>query len=278
MEYEGKVYEDRGRTMILGRFCFLAPCVCWRIFKPLNWFTHTYTRFGLTRALSVFTMRLFNGLASLLAGAGLVQATLQIVSGGTWSAVRNKHSPSSILLPSSPSSQRGNHPANLCHDTIQTNTGRHIQAHGAGVTKVGSTYYLIGEDKTEGSAFQNINCYSSTNLVEWTYVGALLSRTTAAGDLGPSRVVERPKVIYNSATKKYVMYMHIDSSSYGEAKIGVATSDTVCGKYTYLSSWQPLGFQSRDIGLFQDDDGSAYLLTEDVSSEITHWIPFNLLS
>ncbi|UQC84676.1 galactan 1,3-beta-galactosidase [Colletotrichum lupini] len=175
-------------------------------------------------------MRLFNGLASLLAGAGLAQATLQVVSGGTWSA---------------------------------TNTGRHIQAHGAGVTKVGSTYYLIGEDKTEGSAFQNINCYSSTNLVEWTYVGALLSRTTAAGDLGPSRVVERPKVIYNSATKKYVMYMHIDSSNYGEAKIGVATSDTVCGKYTYLSSWQPLGFQSRDIGLFQDDDGSAYLLTED---------------
>ncbi|KAJ0301245.1 hypothetical protein COL5a_007620 [Colletotrichum fioriniae] len=175
-------------------------------------------------------MRLFNGLASLLAGAGLAQATLQIVSGGTWSA---------------------------------TNTGRHIQAHGAGVTKVGSTYYLIGEDKTEGSAFQNINCYSSTNLVEWTYVGALLSRTTAAGDLGPSRVVERPKVIYNSATKKYVMYMHIDSSNYGEAKVGVATSDTVCGKYTYLSSWQPLGFQSRDIGLYQDDDGSAYLLTED---------------
>lgn len=158
-------------------------------------------------------------------------------------------------------------------DTFQTNTGRHIQAHGAGVTKVGSTYYLIGEDKTEGSAFQNINCYSSTNLVEWTYVGALLSRTTAAGDLGPSRVVERPKVIYNSATKKYVMYMHIDSSNYGEAKVGVATSDTVCGKYTYLSSWQPLGFQSRDIGLYQDDDGSAYLLTEDVSAEIPYWVP-----
>lgn len=94
MEDEGKVYEDRGRTTISGRFCFLAPCVCWRIFKPLNWFTYTYTHFGLTRALSVFTMRLFNGLASLLAGAGLAQATLQIVSGGTWSAVRNKHSPS----------------------------------------------------------------------------------------------------------------------------------------------------------------------------------------
>lgn len=137
-----------------------------------------------------------------------------------------------------------------------------MQAHGAGVIQVGSTYYLIGEDKTNGSAFQNVNCYSSTDLVSWTYVGALLSQTSS-GDLGPNRVVERPKVIYNSSTKKYVLWMHIDSSSYGEAKVGVATGDSVCGKYSYIGSWQPLGFQSRDMGLFQDDDGSAYLLTED---------------
>lgn len=57
--------------------------------------------------------------------------------------------------------------------------------------------------------------------------------------------------------------MHIDSSSYGEAKVGVATGDSVCGKYTYLSSWQPLGYQSRDQSVFQDDDGKAYLLSED---------------
>ncbi len=140
-----------------------------------------------------------------------------------------------------------------------------MQAHGAGVIKVGSTYYMIGEDKTNGSAFQNVNCYSSTNLVEWTYVGALLSQTSS-GDLGPNRVVERPKVIYNDSTGKYVLYMHIDSSSYGEAKVGVATGNSVCGSYTYQGSFQPLGFQSRDLGLFKDDDGSAYLLTEDVGS------------
>lgn len=76
--------------------------------------------------------------------------------------------------------------------------------------------------------------------------------------------MERPKVIYNSSTKKYVLYMHIDSSDYAEAKVGIATSDTVCGKYSYLGSWRPLGYQSRDLGLFQDDDGKGYLLTEDV--------------
>jgi sucrose-6-phosphate hydrolase SacC (GH32 family) len=124
---------------------------------------------------------------------------------------------------------------------------------------------MIGEDKTGGSAFQNINCYSSTNLVEWTYVGALLTRQSS-GDLGPSRVVERPKVVFNQRTGQYVLYMHIDSSNYGEAKVGVATGSSVCGQYSYRGSFRPgNNRESRDMGLFVDDDGTGYLLTEDVS-------------
>ncbi|KAK9548004.1 hypothetical protein V6Z79_008822 [Aspergillus fumigatus] len=170
-------------------------------------------------------MLLTSRLVAALALAGTAIASLQIIPGGTWTA---------------------------------SGTNQHVQAHGG----VGSTYYWIGENKLNGSAFQSINCYYSENLVEWTYVGELLSRQSS-GDLGPNRVVERPKVLYNEATRKYVMWMHIDDSSYKEAKTGVATSSSVCGKYTYLGSFQPLGQQSRDMGLFKDDDGSAYLLTED---------------
>ncbi|MCJ1444787.1 MAG: hypothetical protein MMC23_005289 [Stictis urceolatum] len=172
---------------------------------------------------------LLSKVSSALGFAALATATLQIIPGGTWTA---------------------------------TNTGKHIQAHGAGVIEVDGTYYLIGEDKTDGSAFQNVNCYSSKDLVQWGYVGALLTRQSS-GDLGPNRVVERPKVIYNSSTKQYVLYMHIDDSSYGEAKVGVATGSSPCGTYSYRGSFQPLGQQSRDTNLFQDDDGTAYLLTED---------------
>lgn len=64
--------------------------------------------------------------------------------------------------------------------------------------------------------------------------------------------------------------MHIDSSDYKDAKIGVAIGDTVCGKYTYLRSERPLGFESRDSGVFVDDDGKGYLLTEDV--RISLWL------
>ena len=104
--------------------------------------------------------------------------------------------------------------------------------------QVNGTYYMMGEDTSGGSSFSNVNCYSSNDLVQWTFAGALLSRTTS-GDLGPNRVVERPKVIYNDKTKKYVLWMHMDSGSYGEARVAVATGDTVCGKYQYIKSFQP---------------------------------------
>ncbi|WP_037914291.1 RICIN domain-containing protein [Actinacidiphila yeochonensis] len=148
----------------------------------------------------------------------------------------------------------------------QDSAGNALQLHGLGIVKAGSTWYGFGENKagesSSDAAFQSVSCYSSTDLAHWTRQSDALTRQDG-GDLGPNRVVERPKVVYNSATSTYVMYLHIDNSSYGEAKVGVATSSTPCGPYAYRGSFQPLGQQSRDIGLFQDTDGSAYLLTED---------------
>jgi hypothetical protein len=146
--------------------------------------------------------------------------------------------------------------------TVWTDTsGNTIQAHGEGITKVGNTYYWLGEDKTNGSPFQNIKCYSSTDLRTWTFVANVLTRQ-ASGDLGPNRVVERPHVIFNASTSTYVMYMHIDSSSYSERKAGVATSSSVCGGYTYRGSFKPLGHDSLDDNLFLDG-GTAYFMSED---------------
>jgi Glycosyl hydrolases family 43/Ricin-type beta-trefoil lectin domain-like len=145
-------------------------------------------------------------------------------------------------------------------------SGAALQMHGLGIVKAGSTWYGFGENKagesSSNAAFQSVPCYSSTDLAHWTYQQAALTRQSS-GDLGPDRVVERPKVIHNAGTGQYVMYLHIDSSSYGDARVGVATSSTPCGPYAYRGSFRPLGYQSRDIGLFQDTDGSAYLLTED---------------
>src|SRR5581483_1595005 len=71
--------------------------------------------------------------------------------------------------------------------------GNVIQAHGEGIIEVDGKYYLLGEDKTNGSAFQNVKCYSSTDLKNWTFVSNVLTRQ-ASGDLGPNRIIERPHV------------------------------------------------------------------------------------
>ena len=153
--------------------------------------------------------------------------------------------------------------------TATDTSGKALQLHGLGIVKVGSTWYGFGEDKagenSDNTTFQDIPCYSSTDLSHWTLRGLALTQQPS-GDLGPNRIVERPKVIYNQSTHTYVMYLHIDNSSYSEAKVGVATSATPCGPYTYRGSFQPLGFQSRDMSLFQDSDGTAYLLSEDRSN------------
>jgi hypothetical protein len=119
------------------------------------------------------------------------------------------------------------------------------QLHGVGVLKVGDTYYAYGEDKTNGGQFTAVACYSSKDLVTWKRGPDALS-LQASGDLGPNRVIERPKVLYNAGTHKYVMWMHVDSPSYGDARAGVAESSTPCGPYTYLGSSRPLGQLSRD--------------------------------
>ena len=147
--------------------------------------------------------------------------------------------------------------------TWDATNGSMITAHGAGMIKVGSTYYMIGEVDSSGGGFQGINCYSSTDLATWTFVADILP-PQSSGDLVTSDLVERPKVLYNSSTSKYVMWMHIWN---GDA-VGYATSSSVCGTYTYQGSSQPLGNESFDIGSFQDTDGTAYLLSANYDNGI----------
>ena len=141
-------------------------------------------------------------------------------------------------------------------------SGDIIQAHGAGMIKVGDTFYWFGEDKTHGFQFQNFKCYSSKDLVHWKFESNALPMQPN-GDMGPNRVGERPKVLYNKITKKYVMYAHCESPNYADAKVAVAESNSVTGPYSLLASFRPLGHQSRDMTLFEDDNGSAYLIHED---------------
>ncbi len=157
-------------------------------------------------------------------------------------------------------------PASAAPVTIDNNgfqfkdtSGNVIQAHGGGVIKVGSYYYLFGENRNPNGTFKAVSCYRSADLKNWEYRGDVLTSSSAA-ELNVSNI-ERPKVIYNSSTGKYVMWMHWENGvDYGQARTAVASSSTVDGSYTYHGSFRPLGNDSRDMTVF-NDNGTAYLVS-----------------
>lgn len=127
------------------------------------------------------------------------------------------------------------------------NRGIHINAHGGGMLKVGKTWYWFGEHKVEGrtgnSAQVGVHCYSSRDLYNWKDEGIALKVVTddPEHDITRGCILERPKVIYNRKTGKYVMWFHLEpkGKGYSGALSGIAVSDRVTGPYTYLKAVRP---------------------------------------
>jgi hypothetical protein len=146
---------------------------------------------------------------------------------------------------------------------ILDDNGLFLHTHGGGLIRVGAYYYWFGENRNYNTddTFHAVSCYRSTNLRDWEFRNHVL-RSSDDPDLDFSKI-ERPKVIYNPATKRFVMWMHKEwGNNYVEARAAVASCDTVDGNYTYHGSFRPEGTNmSRDCTLFVDDDGSAYFLS-----------------
>ena len=148
------------------------------------------------------------------------------------------------------------------------NRGKHIQAHGGSVLKVGDVWYWFGEDRMEENGKSGkprerwVACYASRDLMRWEFRARVAGGPPPEKDLGAPYVFERPKVFHNTKTGKFVMYVHLDDAGYHYARVAVFVSDKVDGHYQFVHSFRPLGQESRDIGQFVDDDGSAYLIFE----------------
>jgi hypothetical protein len=164
--------------------------------------------------------------------------------------------------------------------------GQPINAHGGGMLFHKGTYYWYGENKAGRTWLPKstkawdgyrvdvtgIRCYSSKDLLRWQNEGLVLKAVSddPDHDLHPSKVCERPKVLFNPRTKKFVMWMHIDSQDYKSARAGVAVADQPTGPFTYLESVRPEGQDSRDQTLFQDDDGKAYRIYSSEDNDTTY--------
>ncbi|MDR2138938.1 MAG: glycoside hydrolase family 43 protein [Tannerella sp.] len=127
------------------------------------------------------------------------------------------------------------------------NQGVHINAHGGGILLCDGVYYWYGEHKTEGEAGNLANvgfhCYSSRNLYQWQDEGIVLNVMPegSGSEIEKGCIMERPKVIYNAKTGKYVMWFHFEpvGGGYAGARSGLAVSDRPAGPFTFVGTVRP---------------------------------------
>lgn len=149
-------------------------------------------------------------------------------------------------------------PGSTWNDT----SGSAINAHGGCVVYHDGYYYWFGEQRSTNKS-DGISCYRSKDFYSWTKLSRAVTptgtKTDENRDIASGRTLERPKVIYNERTGKWVMWIHWENGNdYGQAKCAVCTADKVEGPYTLSDVFRPNGCDSRDQTLFLDDDGTAY--------------------
>lgn len=120
-----------------------------------------------------------------------------------------------------------------------------MHAHGAGVVPPGDhpsgragQYFIVGTSQKMPPSWlsDSVNLYSSTDLQHWSFEAEIFhsSQITTPWQPTPEPYrMERPKILYNQKTSKYVMWFHLDDAAFSMGMVGVATADTIRGPYTY---------------------------------------------
>lgn len=119
-------------------------------------------------------------------------------------------------------------------------------------------YYWYGENRPEHGFVTEVGVevYSSTDLMNWTDEGVALAVSEEAGSpIERGCIMERPKVVRNPKTGKYIMLFHLElkGQGYAAARVGFAESDSPVGPFRFVRSLRPnagkwpADFSRRDI-------------------------------
>ena len=121
-------------------------------------------------------------------------------------------------------------------------------------------YFFASNEYVNGG----VAACSTEDFVTWKNEGIMLhftNLTDMVRDTGSGPYhVERPKVLYNNSTGTYVMWMIIDNEARSLAMAGIALSKYATGPFDFVRSFYPDGNHTRDQTLFQEADGTAYLV------------------
>lgn len=135
-----------------------------------------------------------------------------------------------------------------------------VQAHGGNFLHHGDKWFLVGEDRS-GSWMPDVNLYSTEDFVHWKFEAKIIKNFVTHEALGSSRMIERPKLMWNEKTKKFVVWCHWEARNYSASEAAVFESDDVAGPYECVWAGRPCGTKSRDCNVFVDNDGKAYFIS-----------------
>lgn len=171
----------------------------------------------------------------------------------------------------SPARQRSFRPGEVWLDTA----GKPIQAHAGAIITVGKEFYWYGENKEftdgkQGIESWGIRFYRSRDLYNWEDLGAVIppDTTDARSPLSPKVFPERPHILYNPRTRKFVCWIKIRGD--GPQYRTVLTADTITGPYTIVHrQLRPAGMPAGDFDLVVDEGtGKAYMYFEHDHKEV----------
>ena len=156
---------------------------------------------------------------------------------------------------------------------LDTN-GKRIHAHGGSIFVEDGIYYWYGENKEFTDPDKNIwhwgvRCYASTDLYNWEDKGLIIppEPDDPKSSLHPSACMDRPHILYNQRTGKYVCWLKIMEKD-GTQSETVLTSAHLLGPYTKIrEGLRPLGMSAGDFDLAVAPDGKGYYFFERVHSE-----------
>lgn len=147
---------------------------------------------------------------------------------------------------------------------LDTN-GKRIEAHAGNLFFEGDTYYWYGENKerTDGKNTiwtYGIRAYSSHDLYNWKDEGLIISPNLEdeQSNLHPSKRLDRPHIIFNELTGKYVCWIKLSGDA---ACFVILTSDRLLGPYEVCKeNFRPFGKKVGDFDLIVDEETKyAYL-------------------
>ena len=156
------------------------------------------------------------------------------------------------------------YPGKLWLDT----NGKPIQAHGGSIFFENNTFYWYGENKEKtlpgkGIWHWGVRCYASKDLYNWDDLGNIIQPRPddIQSTLHPSRHLDRPHIIYNRFTQKYVCWVKIMGEGFFEQTITVLTADSLRGPYTVVTEhMRPCGMYCGDFDLVvEPSDGKGYV-------------------